>query len=229
MGLFDPTLLLFTIPLLFSFALGALSLLGIFDLEALDVDVDGDADVGGPDADFDADADADANSGGGGVLSLLGLGLIPLSLFLVIFCFSFGWIGLLLINLFGTGVASVVGTGGVVSLVLALPAFAGAAVVTGPTARLLQPLFQDYGEAKGAHELVGSVGVLSTGKVTPTFGSASVTLPGRGRIEVSVRADEDDADDDVGYGDRVLLYDYDPKKNVYLVAPISDDELQDPA
>lgn len=205
-ALLEPALLVFTFPLLLAFAFGALALLGLFDL-------------GG----FDVDLDLEADAAGGGVLQTLGLGLIPLSLFLVLFCFSFGWIGLLLVSLAGPAVAAVVGPGIATSLLLAVPAGAAAVLVTAPTARLLQPLFQDYGIAAGANALVGTVGVLSTQRVTPTFGSATVRMKGRGRVEVSVRTAERDGPLDLSYGDRVLLYDYDSARNLYYVAPPGDD------
>lgn len=220
-ALFEPALLIFTIPLLLACAFSGLALLGLFDLDGFDVDLDLGTEV---DLDTDMDLDADADAGGGGVLQTLGLGMIPLSLFLILFCFSFGWVGLLLVSLLGSAVSSMVGTGLTTALVLALPAGAAAVLVTAPTARLLQPLFQDYGIAKGATELVGTVGVLSTQRVTSTFGSATVRMKGRGRVEVSVRADDND-DNDLDYGDRVLLYDYDPERNLYYVAPLNDNDL----
>jgi len=218
-ALFEPALLIFTIPLLLAFAFSGLALLGLFDVDGFDLDLDLDADV-------DLDADADVSGGGG--LQALGLGMIPLSLFLVVFCFSFGWIGLLLVNLLGSVVSSMVGPGLATSLVLAIPAAGAAVLITAPTARLLQPLFRDYGIAAGANELVDTVGVLSTQRVTPTFGSATVRMKGRGRVEVSVRAAEHDNGLDLDYGDRVLLYDYDPERNFYYVAPLNDNDLDGP-
>jgi hypothetical protein len=50
-------------------------------------------------------------------------------------------------------------------------------------------------------------------------------MKGRGRVEVSVRADDNDNDLDLNYGDRVLLYDYDPERNFYYVAPLNDNDL----
>jgi len=217
-ALFEPALLIFTIPLLLAFAFSGFTLLGFFDVDGLDVDLDTDLDT-------DMDVDTDADVGGSGVLQGLGLGMIPLSLFLVLFCFSFGWIGLLLVSLFGSSVSGMVGTGLAASLTLAVPAGAVAVLVTAPTARLLQPLFQDYGIATGANELVGTVGVLSTQRVTPTFGSATVRMKGRGRVEVSVRIAENDDGLDLNYGDRVLLYDYESERNFYYVASLNDNDL----
>lgn len=239
-ALFEPALLLFTLPMLVATAFGALSLVGLLDLEALDLDVDLGADLevdldlgadldGGADLGADAtagggEADVDIGAGSGGLLALFGLGLIPLSLLLVIISFGFGWIGLLLVSLFGSPLAGVLGGSMTASLVLAVPALLGALGVASPLARLLQPLFQDYGRAPEARRLVGTTGTVSTGSISPTFGSVSVVVPGRGRIEISARATDDHASH-LTYGDRIVIYDFDSDHNVYYVAPFDEDEL----
>jgi hypothetical protein len=250
--LFEPARLIFTIPLLISFLLGALALVGMFDFDGadldLDTDLDTDADLGADldvdagfdadvdadvdadlDADLDADADIDADSdasSGGGLLQLLGFGYVPLTLSIVLLCFSFGWTGLLLSTFFGDPVAGVVGGGFATTGVLALPAFVAAAAITAPLSRLFAPLFRDYGKATKTRELVGKTAVLTTGSVTSSFGSASVRVPGRGPVEVSVRTDPTDGDmsDQINYGDRVLIYDHDPERNIYFVAPHTPDD-----
>jgi len=231
--LFEPSRLIFTIPMLVAFLFGGLALVGLFDFEGLDLDVDTDADVSADvDVDFDADvasgvaAESDVEAevgveGGGGFLQLLGLGLVPLTLTIVLLGFSFGWTGLLLTSLFGEAVSEVVGGGFSTTSVLAIPAAVAAIGVTAPLSRFFAPLFRDYGKAPRHHELIGKTAVLTTGSVDDTFGSASITMPGRGRIEISARTDPvDDAESAaMGYGDRVLIYDYDAARNVYLVAP----------
>lgn len=233
--LFEASLLVFTIPMFVAVVVGALGLVGLFDVEALDLDLDLDADadvdvdVGadvGADVDGDVDVDADADGGGSGWMQFLGFGAIPLSLFLVIVCFSFGWIGLLLVSLFGSTVAGVVGAGMATSLMLAAPALVGALALAAPTARLLAPLFRDYGRADRADTLVGSIAVLSTTRVTPSFGSATVTLPDRGPVEVSVRT-TNASGDDLGYGDEVVIFDYDAEHNLYYVAPVDAEVTED--
>lgn len=243
-SLFEPALLIYTLPLCVALFFGLMALVGLLDFEALDFDLDLDADLDlDVDADFDFDVgdaleakdalgakdalDAkDAVGGGGGMLQALqffGLGLIPFSLLLTVWCFVFGWTGLVLVELAGPMVAEMVGAGLATSLALAPVAFVLGVGVTAPVARLLSPLFRDYGEAQGARTLVGKVAVLKTGQVTPTFGSASVKLDGGARVSVSVRIEDvDDAggDDAPGYGDEVLIYDYDAERNVYLVEPL---------
>jgi hypothetical protein len=252
--LFEPAQLIFTIPLLISFMFGGLALIGLFEFDGFDIDMDTDVDVGpgvgadlgadadigtnadtgadggvatdaDVDADVDMDADAEADAGsGGGLLQLLGFGYVPFTLSLVLLCFSFGWTGLLLSSLFGASVAGVVGGGVAASVVLALPAFLAAGIVTAPLSRFLAPLFQDYGKATKTYELVGKTGVLTTGSVSETFGSASVRVPGRSPIEVSARVQDSADAEAIRYGDPVLIYDHDAEKNVYYVTPHDPDD-----
>lgn len=227
-ALFESHRLVFTVPLLFSLALGSLSIFGLFDLEALDLDLgvgadaDLDLDVG---ADVEADVDPDVEAGGG-VLEALGLGMIPFSLLLILLSFSFGWLGLALEFVLAAPVSAWVGGGWGLSLVLTPPALAGALVVTAPLARLLHPLFKDYGRARSEHDLVGRPATLTSGSVSPTFGEASVRLDRGIPVDVSVRTP--DADHDLEHGDTVLLFDYDPDARVYFVAPYSDDHVPEP-
>ena len=242
-SLFEPARVLFTIPLGIALLFGLLALIGLVDFDALDFDLDLDLDLDADVVDLDLDLDADLDAGGdvGGdvsgafdgeagapgtsVLAFFGLGLIPLSLFITIWCVAFGWTGLALVEWLGPTVAALVGSGWATGLALAPVAFALAVAVTAPAARLLRPLFDDYGRAKGARELVGKVAVLSSGRLTPSFGRASVTLPSGGRADVAVRLDEHDADaaGTLAYGDDVLLYDYDAEQGVYLAAPAPDE------
>lgn len=222
LGLFDPHRLLFTVPIFFSICLGSLSVIGLLDLEALDLDLDVDTDAD-LDADLDADVDADAETGGGGLFSLLGLGMIPFSLLLIILCFSFGWFGLLFESLFGDLLATwLVGPGWGQSLLFSLPAFAAGLLVTVPTARLLHPFFKDHGEARSARSLVGKQATLQTGSVSSTFGKAIVNASGES-FNISVRTQNDE--NDLGRGDSVLIFDYDAESSIYYVSPLSEDDV----
>lgn len=222
-ALFEPHRLLFTLPLLFALFLGSLSVLGLFDLDALDLDldlgVDPDLEL---DADLDADVDPDVEAGSGGVLELLGLGMIPFSLLLIVLCFSFGWLGLALEYLLVSPLSAWVGVGWGVTISIAPVAFVGALGVTAPVARLLHPLFKDYGRAKDVHDLLGQRATLTSGSVSPTFGSASAQLDHGQPVDISVRTTDDD--NDLGYGDEVIVFDYDTENDLYYVAPLSEEE-----
>lgn len=216
-ALFRSPLLVFTIPMLVAVLFWLTAVIGLLDFKAFDLhlDVDHDADF---DVDLDADLDAHAPFAGGGLLHLLGLGMIPFSLMLTLVLFFFGWTGIALHGLLG----ETLGWSGLglnllfvpASLVVALAVAAGAA-------RGLRPLFREYGQAPSAADLVGKVGSLNSSTVSPTFGSALVILDGD-RIEIAARCDPED--NRLHYGDRVLIIDYDPQKNIYQIAPYEDDD-----
>ena len=229
-ALFEAHRLVFTIPLLFALFLGSLSILGLFDFEALDLDLD----VGGePDIDVDIDADLDADlnpdvdpdveAGGGGILQLLGLGMIPFSLLLILLCFSFGWLGLAIEYALPKSTLSWIGKGWALTGFVSPLALLGALLVTSPLARLLHPLFKDYGRAKDVHDLLGKQATLTTGSVSPTFGAASVRLEHGQTIDISVRTPNEE--NDLGYGDAVVIFDYNTENDLYYVAPLSDEDV----
>lgn len=210
---FEPHVLVFTIPVLLAGLFWLLSFAGLFDVTALDLDLD-------------VDADADVALSAGSVPSLLGLGLVPLSILLTVMLFCFGWTGIALHALAGAHVAAW-GWGAWTTTMLFVPVAAVVAISLGAgVARLLHPLFRDYGAAPSAHALVGRVAVLNSTTVSPTFGSAVVSLDGD-RIEIAVRTDAPAAE--LGYGDRVLVYDYDAARNLYFVGRYDADEPARPS
>ncbi len=203
--LFEPALLVFTVPVLLALLFWLLALVGMFDFEAFDFDLDFDADV-----DVDADLDADM-TGGAGMLQLLGLGMIPFSLMFTLLLFFFGTSGIALHTLTGGSNWLFIP----LALVVALTISAGAA-------RLLHPLFKDYGKATSANELVGKVAVLKSNTVSPSFGVAVVKINGV-PIDITVRSDTED--NDLAYGSQVLIYDYDADRRLYFVAAHDENAL----
>lgn len=146
------------------------------------------------------------------------LGAVPLSVVASVALFAFGWAGLALHLGAGLGLAwSAVGA-----------ALAAAALAVAST-RALAPLFRSAPAPRG-QALVGHVGVVSSEEVGPDFGTATVRLDGA-RLDVPVRlldtptADPaaDPAADRPRYGTRVLLYDFDAARGVYLAAAHTDD------
>ena len=226
-ALFEGPLLLFTIPMIVAVLFWLTALLGLLDFESFDLDLDLDADIDADidvdvdvDVDIDADVDADVEVAGGGMsfLHLLGLGMVPFSLIFTMVLFFFGWTGIALHSVLGSSL----GWSGLslnllfapIALVVAMAAAAGAA-------RLLRPLFREYGKAHTARDLVGKVASLNSSTASATFGSAIVKVAGD-RIEIAARCDPDDGEP--RYGDRVLIIDYDAQKNIYQIAPYTEDE-----
>ena len=214
-ALFEGPLLLFTIPMLIAVLFWLTAMLGLLDFESLDFDIDTDVDV---DIDVDLDVDADADvAGGGGFLHLLGLGMVPFSLIFTMVLFFFGWTGIALHAMLGTTLGW---TGLELNLLFAPLALVAAVAVAAGAARLLRPLFREYGKAHTARELVGKVASLNSSTASATFGSAIVKVDGD-RIEIAARCDPEDGEPQ--YGDRVLIIDYDAKKNIYQIAPYTEE------
>ncbi|HMB91073.1 MAG TPA: hypothetical protein VKP65_09520 [Rhodothermales bacterium] len=210
-ALFDTTLLVFTIPALLAVVLWVLALIGLFDFEALDIDLDVDA----PDVEIDLDAGADL-AGGGGLLQVLGVGMIPFSLLLTVALFIFGWSGIMLHSLTG----EILGWNGLALNLLFIPlALVIALAVTAGAARVLRPLFRDYGKAHAAADLVGKIALVKSNTVTSTFGSAVVRLGGD-HIEIATRSMP--GQPDLQYGTQVVIFDYDAEKNLYYVGAFED-------
>ena len=209
--LFEPALLPFTIPLLFALVLWGLAALGLFDFDGFDADVD-----------LDADADLDVEGAGSGLLQLLGVGAVPLSLVLTLLLFLFGFFGIALHGLLGDALAARSWSRWGMDVLFGPVALVGAVAGTALLARPLGGLFQDHGRAHGASSLVGKIAVLKSGTVSPAFGTAVVRVDGD-LVEVSARSEG--TENGLGYGDRVVIFDYDAEKNLYYVAPFEDDAL----
>jgi len=84
--------------------------------------------------------------------------------------------------------------------------------LTQKAAKPLSLLFQDYGIAEKAASLVGKVARVSSGKVTSDFGQAIIELNGH-NMDIAVRIQE--AENEILYGQPVLLLHFDEDKNVY--------------
>lgn len=84
--------------------------------------------------------------------------------------------------------------------------------LTKKASRPLSFLFRDYGIPESANNLVGQIGQVSSGKVTKLLGQAS--LPGKDGqdIVISIRSE-----DELNYGDKILLTEFDEEKNIYWV------------
>lgn len=138
-------------------------------------------------------------------------GGVPLVLALSILLFVFGWTGLAL--RFWAGLPLVVSIAGAAVGGLGLTRLAG---------RALAPLFATASAPSGTR-LVGRVGVVSSETVSDDFGTATVRVDGT-RIDVPVRlAAPVPREAAPAYGSRVLLFEYDGARGVYVAAPHTDD------
>ncbi len=209
--------LIFVLPILFSLALGAGSLSGIFggldadaDLDIdLDVDIEVDADV---DVDADAETDAETESSGGvragttAVLEFLGVGKAPLSILLSTVLMVFGVTGLVMVRFVSPSIALLV-------------AMIIAPMVTAILARTLgrfMPTAESYVARRG--DLVGRMGVARV-RIDGEFGAARV-YDDRGELhDVSCRAPEP-----IAVGESVVVVDWDAERRVFEVASLEASE-----
>jgi hypothetical protein len=194
--LFSSEALVFTVPALFSLVFWV-------------------AGVAGFRADDGGEADLEASVEIHPLLSAAGIGQVPVTIIITLLLFFFGWTGIGLHALFGEWLAGV-GWSGLGRNALFVPAALVAAFgASAGLSRALHPLFREFGEPQKALDLVGKIAVLNSSTVTRGFGSAVVRMPGGERIEVAARASCDD--NDLRYGDRTLVVDYDPQKNIYTI------------
>lgn len=148
----------------------------------------------------------------GGCLSLLAIGQIPVSItgsFLVFFAWLFSMGGVELAMRFG-GTASL-GIGLAVAAGALGLGLVAAAVAIQPLRRLLR-----YEEATGRRDLVGRICTVTTRTVEADFGQAEVIDGGAG-ILIQVRCPEAN---DLTRGSRALIFNYDPKREVFLIATV---------
>ena len=98
----------------------------------------------------------------------------------------------------------------VVSLLLALP-------MTSLAARPLASVFTPK-RAPMKSDFIGQTCVVRTGSVTPKFGEATLHDGGAGLV-LSVRVS---GDQQLSRGEKALIIDYDPEREIYLVEPMRD-------
>ncbi|MDX2062828.1 MAG: hypothetical protein SFY70_07190 [Bacteroidia bacterium] len=192
--LFTGGLLVFTVPLLLALLVWLFALVGFFEFSLLDLDLDHDVDTGGLPGWMD-------------VFQALGLGMVPLSLLITVLFFGFGLSGIAATALLGVSLGIAIALALVVGLVL-----------TAGGARVLRPLFTEYGKAQNAHSLVGQVARLTSTQLTPTFGTATLALRSGEVLQLSVRSESGPVDG-LRPGHQLLLLEYREAQNVYLVEP----------
>lgn len=185
---------IYTVPLGICLVFWLFSLLGLFDLDFLDLDLDADVGVAG-------------------LLATFGLAGVPITLSLSIL-FFFAWslslfATIWLLPLFDIAGQFILLIAGAVVLILS---FIIAVFFTGKITRPLSKLFVTH-EAQSNYSLVSKTCVVSSLKVTESFGQAKLDDGGAGLI-LSVRADMPNL---LKKGDKALIYEYDNQKNIYFI------------
>lgn len=188
------------------------------DLEVPDLEVGDVGDVANADLDIEAgdpgDLDASDSSGGlAGLIKMLGLSGVPLTISLSLLVL-FGWIlSYVVSDLMG-------GAAGWLSLLVAAISTGAALALTSLSIRPLRPVFRIQ-SAPGHRDLVGQVCIVTTGRVDTAFGQAEVANPEGAPILVQVRCP--DSDNGLGRGSKALIFDYDARRQVFLVSPLDPD------
>lgn len=153
----------------------------------------------------------DGLHGVSGMFSRLGLGGAPVMLVIALLAF-FGWTGTYLAHLFllqPLPVSLRWAAGSAVALLALVPAVPLTALILRPVRRLLLQL-----RPVAQTSLLGRVGIVASPEVTAHTGYATVDDGGAGLI-LQVRLRDGDA---LPRGQRVVLLDYLPEHNHYLVA-----------
>lgn len=192
--IFSFPIIIFTLPLIFLLMYWALALLGLIDIELIDFDV--------PEADSEV-------QGNGSWLSSLGLDGVPLAvsiLFVDFYAWLFTFFGKKIFTQFFDDVLTGAAMGGLVALV--------AVIIALPLAVLsVKPLKRIFATQLGPNksELTGKTCILTTTKVTETFGQAELE---DGSMVLSIRADEPNK---FNKGTRLILLGYDEETDRYDV------------
>lgn len=144
----------------------------------------------------------------------LGLGGVPTIITATAFT-AFAWLA----SYFGSSLISDMELAGVM-LVLAPwlvggGAVIGSMVVTSISLRPLKSVFR-IPEGTSHADLVGKVCTVTTLRVDANFGQAEVLDEEDAPIIIQVRSREDNT---LGHGQKALIFDYDPKAQVFYVAP----------
>lgn len=196
-----PTIV-FTFGLIFVLMFWALSLIGIVDVDFIDVGLD-----------FDIDVDTDPGLFGslGGFLLYFGLNGIPITvvltvLILVAWTLAYFVSAYLIVPLPFDWLRYIAGTAVIAgAIALAMP-------ITGMSLRPTRHIFTGE-SAKTNDSFVGSKGSVTTLEVTESFGQAEVADGGAGLL-VNIRAEEPNT---LKKGDEVALLSYDAANGTYRV------------
>ncbi len=178
------------------------AVLGVVNIDVLDIDLD---------TDFDTGSDVSTASAMAGVMLKFGLDGVPVTI-IISFLSLFGWLGSyycvhFLSPMIPQGLFHIV-----FGMLVLIAAFWLAMLMTSLIVKILRPFFQKV-EQQTIKRVLGQIAVVRTSKVNSTFGEVMLNDGGAGLI-LKVRTREDQT---FKKGDKVVLLEYLETDNVYRV------------
>ncbi len=165
----------------------------------------------GADAGFDIDADV-----GGDFFSNLGLAGLPIALTATLISLFSWFASFLLMAIIGDRDNTLLIVVSIVVIVVSLVVgVIGASIVGRPVGKAFAA-----GAGRSRGDLAGQLCVITTLKVTDSFGQAEVADPGGGTLLVPVRCT---SENELTAGDQALIFGHDTDSDTYLVSPDTDD------
>jgi hypothetical protein len=152
--------------------------------------------------------------GDGGWLDAIGLGVVPLTISLSVVLLA-GWCGSLLVMTYAA--PSLASLGRWLPLLVLPGMLILAVLVAGVAVRPLGRVFR-VTEGKSNRDYIGHTCTINTGHIDSGFGQATIEDGGTVLV-ISVRCDRPTA---IARGDRVLVIDFDPTRQAYVVEPFTD-------
>ncbi len=201
----------FTVLLVFCVLYWALAVLGMIDIDVLDLDLPDDIDIN----DFDDMSNLNVMSG---LLLKLGLNGVPITIVLTSIALL-GWILSFVVVYFLFPYIP----GALLQFIAGIPIFIGtvylSAIITAAIIKPLRPVFLATNQ-EVQKTIVGQTAVVRTGRVDKNFGEATVEDGGAGLL-VKVRPYKGET---FNRGERVVLLEYIEEENLYKV--ISEDDFK---
>lgn len=191
---FSLPMIVFTIPLIILVFIWAFTLLGMLDIEIFDF--------------LSADDVSGEAGDGGNIFSKLGLDGVPLTVALTlvdVYGLAFAYLARKYLMPLLDGILAATALGALIALVALVIAIPLAAVCIKPLKR-----FYVIHEGESKDEMMGTICVVKTQKVTNDFGQAV----GKDGMIFSIRASEPNT---IKQGDRVALLEYDALTDTYSV------------
>lgn len=142
---------------------------------------------------------------------LFNFGSVPITVWLTLLLFFVGTLGIVgnefTLSLFSSSTQKIIASIGI----FCVSTFLSFKIVS-LASKPLGLLFKDYGLAIEANHLVGKIAKASSGKITSSFGQATIEIEGN-NIDLAVRVAE--SSPEIEYGQMILITHFDEEKNIY--------------